>query len=118
VKRVYKRMLAGMAAKEKRRRKKDPDDCWSLYLLRCADGSLYTGITKDISRRLQMHQDGKASRYTRVRRPVALLYVEFCGTRTRALVRECQVKAYPKSKKEALAISAGPVRRKKRLNSR
>ena len=91
-----------MCEKEESYGKKRKDDPWYLYILRCKDGSLYTGITKDLERRFQMHQTGKASRYTRTRRPVEMLYQEACPSRTQALVRECRVKALPRTKKTAL----------------
>ena len=94
-------MLAGMEAKEAESKKRARDK-WFLYILKCADGSFYTGITKDIERRFKMHSSGEASRYTRTRRPVKLLYQELCGSRTQALVRECKVKAFPKERKLAL----------------
>lgn len=75
---------------------------WSLYILRCSDSTFYTGITNDLARRLKMHQDGKASRYTRTRGPVEMLYSEICGDRSSALIRECEVKEWPRVKKEAL----------------
>lgn len=100
----YKRMLKGLQKKKPQGKK----NCakWSLYLLRCADGSLYTGITNDLERRFKMHQDGKAARYTRTRRPVTLLYQEKCGDRSRALIRECEVKGWPRAKKEALTAGS------------
>jgi len=83
-----------------------PAAVWSLYILECRDGSFYTGVTTDIDRRLRKHQDGTASRYTRTRRPVALVYREECGTRSGALERECAVKALSRQRKEELiAIS-------------
>lgn len=72
---------------------------WFLYILECSDGSLYTGVTKNIERRLAQHNAGTASKYTRVRRPVTLKYIEECGTRAQALVRECGVKELPRSDK-------------------
>ena len=51
-------------------------EVWFVYVLRCVDGTLYTGITKDLARRCQQHNDGVASRYTRSRRPVKLVYQE------------------------------------------
>lgn len=75
---------------------------WFLYILECSDGTLYTGITKDLERRLEQHNAGKASRYTRVRRPVNLVYNELCSTRTAALVRECEVKEMTRQKKFSL----------------
>ena len=91
-----------MLEKEKQHSKKGHQGKWFLYILRCKDRSLYTGITKDIERRLKMHNDGKGSRYTRTRRPVRLVYQETFSSRTPALVRECALKALPKKKKEAL----------------
>lgn len=96
---TYKRMLEGLK-KEKTAGK--TAEAWSLYILKCCDGSFYTGITNDIERRFKMHQDGKASRYTRTRRPVEMLYSETCGDRSRALIRECEVKEWPRAKKAAL----------------
>ena len=75
---------------------------WSLYILGCSDGSFYTGVTTDIDRRLQMHQKGTASRYTRTRRPVVLVYQEECGTRSQSLARECAVKSLSRQRKEEL----------------
>jgi len=107
---TYKRMLAGLK-KEKfsARRKKTVND-WSLYILRCRDGSFYTGITNNLERRLKMHQDGKASRYTRTRGPVEMLYSETCGDRSSALIRECEVKEWPKKKKTELILGEGKIR--------
>lgn len=98
-------MLEGMQAKKKRRSKRS--EKWFLYILKCADESLYTGITKDIERRFKMHSEGKAARYTRTRRPLEIVYQEICRTRTDALVRECRVKALPKLKKLALIEKSG-----------
>ena len=77
-------------------------DTWSLYILKCSDGSFYTGITNDLERRFKMHQAGKASRYTRSHGPVEMLYSETCGDRSSALIRECEVKEWPRKKKEAM----------------
>lgn len=98
----YKRMVKALEAKQKRKRKKSASDPWFVYLLRCADGSLYTGITNDVNRRLRKHQEGVGARYTRTRRPVSLLYQEKLRDRAAALIRECEVKSFPKKKKEAL----------------
>jgi putative endonuclease len=75
---------------------------WTLYLLRCRDGSLYAGITTDLERRLVQHQDGRASRYTRGRTPVRMVYRESCATRSEALKREYAVKALSRDAKERL----------------
>lgn len=80
----------------------DSGESWTLYLLRCRDGSLYTGITTDLQRRLIQHQDGSASRYTRSRRPVRIAYREPCAGRSHALKRERAVKALSRSAKERL----------------
>ena len=90
-----------MQDKEKLSRRRIKEE-WFVYILECRDKSFYTGITKDIARRLKMHNDGKASRYTRVRRPVKLRYQEFCVSRTQSLIRECAVKALPRKKKKEL----------------
>ncbi len=105
----YKQMLDGMQAKEEEAPKKRREK-WFLYILRCADESLYTGITKDLERRFKLHSEGKAARYTRTRRPLAMIYQETCRTRTEALIRECAVKALPKIKKLALI---GPFKKTK-----
>ena len=94
-------MLEGMRVKEKKSPKKRREP-WFVYMLKCEDLSLYTGITKDIEKRFKMHSEGKAARYTRTRRPLEMVYRESCKTRTEALVRECAVKALPKEKKLAL----------------
>jgi predicted GIY-YIG superfamily endonuclease len=78
------------------------DDTWFVYLLRCADGSLYTGITTNVDRRCEEHNAGTASHYTRSRRPVALVYQERQDSRSLALKREAAIKALPRVEKEAL----------------
>ena len=72
---------------------------WYVYILRCADDSLYTGITNCLERRLKAHNAGTASKYTRVRRPVTLVYQEEAETKGNALRRELQIKALPRQKK-------------------
>ena len=95
-------MLEGMQAKEKKSPAKRRREKWFLYILKCSDHSLYTGITNNLERRFKMHAEGKAARYTRTRRPLTIIYQEACKTRTEALVRECFVKALPRTKKLAL----------------
>jgi predicted GIY-YIG superfamily endonuclease len=75
---------------------------WQVYMLGCADGTLYTGITSDLPRRLRLHGEGRASRYTRSRLPVRLVYSEPAPDRRSALAREAAIKALPRSKKLAL----------------
>jgi predicted GIY-YIG superfamily endonuclease len=77
-------------------------DTWFVYLLRCADGSLYTGITKDAKRRCQQHNAGTASRYTRSRRPAKQVWQEAHPSRSSALKREAAIKAMPRREKMAL----------------
>jgi predicted GIY-YIG superfamily endonuclease len=67
-------------------------DKWFVYIVRCVDGSLYTGITKDVQRRCQQHNAGTASRYTRSRRPVKLIYQEVHPSQSSALKREAAIK--------------------------
>jgi len=74
---------------------------WFVYILRCADNSLYIGETGDVERRLEKHQQGTCA-YTHTRRPVALVYTETCQTRDEALKRERQVKGWTRAKKNAL----------------
>jgi putative endonuclease len=99
----YRRMLRGMRSPEGR---PPPGEsagaAWFLYILECRDGSLYTGVTTDVERRLREHQAGTASRYTRARRPVNLVLREKCGSRSRALSRECAVKSLGRRRKEEL----------------
>ena len=72
----------------------DPSaETWFVYILQCGDGSLYTGITKDVSRRCERHNAGSASRYTRSRLPVIVIYQESQATRSLALKREAAIKA-------------------------
>nr|WP_228723335.1 GIY-YIG nuclease family protein [Desulfosediminicola flagellatus] len=80
---------------------------WYVYMVRCADTSLYTGVTTDFKRRLLEHNSRKeGARYTRSRQPVSLVYIEFCANRSTACRREYQVKHLTKKTKEALINSA------------
>ena len=75
---------------------------WVCYLLECADGTLYTGISNDLPRRLGQHSRGVASKYTRTRLPVRLRYAESHPTRSSALKREAVIKRLPRARKLAL----------------
>ena len=75
---------------------------WHLYILRGGDGTLYTGITTDVARRLEAHRQGRGAKYTRGRGPLELAYQEECGTHSQALRRELEVKAMPRAQKEQL----------------
>jgi DNA-3-methyladenine glycosylase I len=75
---------------------------WFVYILRCADGTLYTGITNNLVRRCSQHNVGTASRYTRSRLPVEVVYQEPQATRSLALKRELAIKALSRPQKESL----------------
>ena len=72
---------------------------WYLYILRCGDGSLYTGITTDVQARLEAHRAGKGAKYTRGRGPLELVYTEECPDKGSALKRELAIKALPRDEK-------------------
>ena len=76
-----------------------PHSRWLVYLLRCRDGSLYCGITNDLDKRLKAHAAGKASRYTRSRLPVALVYSKPQKSKSAALKREAAIKKQPRRAK-------------------
>lgn len=75
---------------------------WYLYILRCGDDSLYTGITTDIPRRFAAHQSGQGAKYTRGRGPLELVYREECGSHSAALRRELEIKALSRQEKQAI----------------
>jgi putative endonuclease len=75
---------------------------WLVYLLRCRDGSLYCGITNDLPKRLKAHAAGKASRYTRSRLPVELVYSEPQKSKSAALKREAAIKKLRRAEKDRL----------------
>lgn len=79
---------------------------WFVYILCCADGTLYTGVTTDLRRRCRQHNDGAASRYTRSRLPTRLVYHEPQLDRSAALKREAAIKALPRREKQALVRQA------------
>lgn len=70
-----------------------------VYIVKCADGSLYTGWTVDVTRRVQQHNAGRGARYTRLHRPVTLAYVEELADRAAAQKRELEIKRWPREKK-------------------
>lgn len=72
------------------------------YMVRCADGTLYTGWTNDLQRRLEAHNAGKGAKYTRSRRPVVLCYWETFETKEAAMRREAAIKRLPREEKLAL----------------
>ena len=72
---------------------------WYVYMLRCGDGSLYTGSTTDVERRLREHQGGTGARYTRSHPPVTLAYAEEAPDRSAAQRREAAIKKLPRAQK-------------------
>jgi predicted GIY-YIG superfamily endonuclease len=90
----YRRMIQGM----KRKGRKE----WTVYILRCGDGSLYTGIAKNVQARVKQHNEGRGAAYTRTRLPVKLVYQQEGLTHSQALIREAQIKAMSRSKKEEI----------------
>jgi putative endonuclease len=83
-----------------------PRGIWLCYILCCADDTLYTGITNDLDKRLAAHNAGTATRYTRARGPVELVFVECCADKSSALKREMEIKSLVRPKKLALIESA------------
>src|SRR5436190_353506 len=75
---------------------------WFVYVVRCRDGSLYTGISTDVAARVARHNAGQGARYTRARRPVELIYTETKRSRSTALKREAAIKALPRARKDVL----------------
>ena len=83
-----------------------------VYLLRCADGTLYTGFTNDLARRLAAHNAGRGAKYTRGRRPGELVYWESFSNKSSALRRECAIKRLSRAEKLSLIqsfVSQGPI---------
>lgn len=77
---------------------------YSVYLVRCADGTLYTGVARDPIARARVHNRGKGAKYTRARLPVELVYVEPCDSLGGALKRERELKRRTRAEKQALAF--------------
>ena len=75
---------------------------WYVYMLRCGDGTLYTGVTDNVERRLAAHRSGRGAKYTRGRGPLELVYQEQVPDKSAALRREYQIKRLPKQEKEGL----------------
>ena len=78
---------------------------WFVYILRCGDGTLYTGITDDVQRRLAAHRAGKGAKYTRGRGPLELVYTQEQPDKSAALRRELQIKKLSRAQKEQLIRS-------------
>lgn len=85
-------------------------EAWFVYMVRCADNSLYTGVAKDVARRVEEHNnnDQLGAKYTRARRPVSLVYQEPCADRSTACKRESAIKQLGKVAKESLVQGLQP----------
>jgi len=81
---------------------------WTVYILQCADGTLYTGIAKDVQRRLSEHADGSGAKYTRGRGPFKVIHTELKRTKGQALKREAKIKSLPRAEK----LAQGKISRK------
>ncbi len=81
---------------------KSNDECHYVYILRCADGTLYTGWTTDLEKRVAVHNAGKGAKYTKNRLPVELVYYECLDSKPLALRRECAIKALSRQEKLSL----------------
>jgi putative endonuclease len=80
---------------------------WGVYILKCRDGSLYTGATNDLAQRLKRHESGKAAAYTRSRLPVNLVFFEAANDRSAALRREAALKRLTRTQKLELISTTG-----------
>lgn len=78
---------------------------WFVYLVRCADGTLYTGIARDVTARIAAHDAGRGARYTRGRGPLALCAVRRCASKGEALRLECAVKRQPRARKRSRLLA-------------
>ena len=78
------------------------EQMWKLYILRCGDGTLYTGITTDVEKRFEAHSSGKGAKYTRGRGPVEVVYTEVLESYSAALKREAAIKRLKRPEKMAL----------------
>ena len=82
---------------------------WTVYIVRCSDGSFYTGYAGNLEKRLAAHNSGKGAKYTAGRRPVELVYRETFTVRFEAMKHEYRIKRMPKMKKQALIHEAGTI---------
>ena len=80
---------------------------WTVYILECADKTLYTGITNDLENRMEKHAHGTGAKYTRGRAPYKIVYTELHDTRGSALKREAEIKSLNRNQKLQLALTSG-----------
>lgn len=97
---------------------------WHVYIIRCKDGVLYTGITNHLERRIKAHNSGNGCRFTKYRYPVKLVYKEERSNKSEALKREARIKTFPRKKKltlikqsRRLKIPNSKLKTKKSLSS-
>jgi len=90
---------------------------WSVYIVRCCDGSLYTGVSNDVPARVQRHNDGKGARYTRSRRPVALVWRRRVKDKSAALRLEAALKKLSREQKVQLLKASARQRARRRAPS-
>ena len=83
---------------------------WELYILRCGDGTFYTGIARDAEKRLEVHRSGKGAKYTRGRGPLQIVYRERCPDHGTALRRECAIKQLSRDEKERLILQSASLK--------
>lgn len=88
---------------------------WWCYIVRCADGTLYTGMTNDPDRRVAAHNAGVAAKYTRARRPVELMHIEPCASRSSAASREAAIKRLPREAKLLLGNAAPTLGKRRKI---
>ncbi len=81
------------------------DQTWLVYILCCADGTLYTGVTTDLQRRVNEHNAGTGAKYTRSRTPVACVWQEEVRSRSQACIREAALKRLTRAEKQALVLT-------------
>jgi putative endonuclease len=86
--------------------KQTQESVWHVYMLECDDGTLYTGVTTDLTRRLEEHQTGNGAKYTRSRGAKRIVYTETCESRSSAFKREAEIKKLSRQKKLTLAKRA------------
>jgi predicted GIY-YIG superfamily endonuclease len=79
---------------------------WSVYIIECKDGKLYTGISNDVDRRVARHNIGKGCKFTKYRHPVSLVYRQDCGTKSDALKRELEIQGFTRANKLELIKSS------------
>ncbi len=91
-----------MRSEEQEKRK---NMTWTVYILECADGKLYTGITTDLLRRISEHETGRGARFTKGRGPFRLVYKEPCKSRSAAAKRELEIKAKTRTEKLAMILA-------------